>query len=247
MKNRKISVILPMYNEYDVISKTLIEVLLFARKHRDYEFIFVDDGSTDDTKDFILEVKATSDRYAQLKIVSYPKNKGKGYAVGQGVLHSEGEYICFLDSDLAYSLEHLPIMVEKLKNNDVVIGNRGLVSSNSENISTLRILFGRVFNLCMRVILGLNFNDLQSGIKGFTRIAARDLFSSITIEGWSFDTELLFIAKKRGYSIGEIPVKVSKSHLNKESKIKLFKDSIEMFLSLIKIRLNDWLGKYNER
>ena len=250
MKNRKnVSIILPCYNEEDIIENTVLKCLEFAKVYKECEFIFVSDGSTDKTYDILVDLKLKLDNTTCIKVIGYKNNKGKGYAVKYGINHCEGEYICFVDSDLAYSLNgHIPQIVELLRKfGGVVIGNRGLVLNNKKNVSFLRILFGRVFNLCMKVILGLKYNDVQAGLKGANSDIFKDLFNSLTIEDWAFDSELIFIAKKRGYEICEIPARVSKSHLNKTSKISLISDSIKMFLSLIKIRINSWLGRYNEK
>lgn len=248
MNVNKVSVIIPCYNEEEIILNTLNKVIEFLKTHKNYKFVFVDDGSTDNTtKIFEKENIMTNDRLSKMSLISYEKNRGKGYAISKGVACADGDYICFLDSDLAYSLEHLPLLVEKLKNNDIAIGNRGLVAENNKNISRLRILFGIIFNFFIQVILNLRFNDTQAGLKSVTKIIAKDLFNNITMDGWSFDTELLFIAKKRGYKIAEIPAKVSENHLSKNSKIKLIRDSTIMFLDLVKIRINNWLGKYDKK
>jgi len=240
---KKISVILPCYNEEKRIESTLKATVEFSKKNPNYEFIFVDDGSRDKTAE-ILNKKIVKMRGNKIKLISYKKNMGKGYAVKIGVASAEGDYICFTDSDLAYSLEHLKTMEKMLERCDIVIGRRGLASENIKNIPTLRRIIGIGYNLFSRAILNLNYKDMQAGIKGFRKEAAKKLFQKQIIKGWSFDTEVLYLAQKNGYKIREMPAKISNNDSYKTSKVKIVRDSIKMFLSLLKIRLNDAIGKY---
>jgi glycosyltransferase involved in cell wall biosynthesis len=241
----KVSVILPIYNESKCIATTVEAVLEYLQNHPDHQFIFVNDGSTDDTP-IILEEKIANTRTNQITLISYEQNQGKGYAIKKGVEASIGDYVCFLDSDLAYSLSHLEFLIDKLEVFDVVIGCRNLINDNFKRVRIIRLLAGKIFNIVSRIILSLRFSDMQAGIKGFRKDVAINLFKNQTIKRFCFDVELIFLAQKRGYTIGEIPAIVSITHLEKTSKVNLSIDSLKMVQSLIQIKINDNLRLYEE-
>ncbi|MEP6518964.1 glycosyltransferase [Microcoleus vaginatus] len=239
----KIAVILPVYNEAKCIEQTFDRILEFSQKNPAYNFIIVNDGSTDNTLQ-ILENQLKNFPTHHIKLISYSNRQGKGYAVKKGSEYVDADCICFMDGDLAYSLEHLELLVKKLKEFDVVIGCRNLVQENFRNLSLLRKLSGKIFNLLTGKILSLPYRDMQAGLKGFNKIPAKEIFKSQTITGFSFDAELLFLAKKKGYTIGEIPAKVCQPHLYKHSQVNIFTDSLKMLMCLFQIRANDRAGYY---
>lgn len=239
----QVSVILPVYNESQCITTTFEAVLEYSKNHPTYQFIFVNDGSTDHTG-IIIETKITNTITTQITLISYEQNQGKGYAIKKGVEASIGDYVCFLDSDLAYSLSHLEFLINKLEMFDVVIGCRNLVNDNFKRVKINRWLAGKIFNIMSRSLLSLTFSDMQAGIKGFRKDVVINLFKKQTIKRFCFDVELIYLARKRGYRIGEIPAIVSNTHLKKISNVNLVIDSITMLHSLIKIKINDNLGLY---
>jgi len=235
----KTSLIIPVYNEEKVILKTLNKLILFLNNEKEnWEIIIVNDGSTDKTLEIINNFKPNP-----FKIVSHTPNKGKGFAIKKGVEMATGDYIAFIDSDLAYSFENLKEALFYLKNFDIVRGSRDTLKTR-KNTPILRKILGRGFNLISRILLDPHLNDTQCGLKAFRKDVAKDLFSKQTIGGFSFDTEILYLAKKKNYLIKEIRVAISEDHLDKESKVNLILDPPKMFLDLIKIRINDLLGKY---
>ena len=239
----KIAVILPVYNEANCIEQTFDKILEFSRKNHAYSFIIVNDGSTDDTLK-IIENQLTTFPTHHIKLISYNDRQGKGYAVKKGSQDVDADCICFMDGDLAYSLEHLELLVEKLEKFDIVIGCRNLDRENFRNLTLIRKISGKIFNFISRKILDLPYRDMQAGLKGFQKIAAQELFKQQTITGFSFDAELLFLAKKKGYTIGEIPARVSEQHLYKTSQVNIVKDSLKMFSCLLRIRYNNCAGNY---
>jgi dolichyl-phosphate beta-glucosyltransferase len=241
----RISVILPVYNESNCIASTFQSVLEYSINYPNYQFIFVNDGSTDGTPD-ILRRHIEHAGSNQISLISYEENRGKGYAIKKGVEASIGNYICFIDSDLAYSLTHLEFLIDKLEIFDVVIGCRNLIPDNFNRVKLIRLLAGKIFNFMTQNILSLHFSDMQAGLKGFRRDIANNLFEQQTIQRFCFDVELIYLAQKRGYKIGEIPAIVSNTHLAKVSKVNLLIDSIRMLQSLIQIKINDNLGLYEE-
>ncbi|MER3434680.1 MAG: glycosyl transferase [Leptolyngbya sp. ERB_1_1] len=239
----QVSIVLPVYNEQACIRQTFEVILRYLETHPNFTFIFVNDGSSDRTKEIItagIHLAKTS----QIQLLSYHPRAGKGYAIRRGVEYADGDLICFLDSDLAYSLSHLDRLVEKLQTYDVVIGNRSLARGNQKDVRLSRKIAGKIFNLLSRKILNLQYSDMQAGLKGFRKSVAKKLFSRQTLTGFSFDVELIYLAENWGYSIGEIPAKVSAKHQKKLSKVNLIQDSIKMLLDLLKIRFNDQLGRY---
>lgn len=241
---KTVSVIMPVYNEAKCIEKTFDEVVKFCWLHPEYHFIFVNDGSQDETKKIIKHKINTVGFEGQISLVSYDNNCGKGYAVRYGVKYSTGDYVCFIDADLAYSLDHLPLLAEKLDSFDVVMGSRHLDDVAVKNQNILRKISGKIFNFLSRKILDLKFKDMQAGLKGFRLPVAKYLFQKQLMTGFSFDVEVIYIACKYGYQIGEIPATVSETHLLKKSKVNLIKDSFMMFYNLLQIRLNDWKRRY---
>ncbi|MEY3866230.1 MAG: hypothetical protein RLZZ338_121 [Cyanobacteriota bacterium] len=243
-KLMKIAILLPVYNEAKCIENTFDEIFLFCQKNPQYHFFFVNDGSTDQTKE-ILERKINAVTYHPIDIISYPYRQGKGGAIQKAALQLDADYICFMDGDLAYSLEHLKMLISALEIYDMVIGCRNLDRANFRNLTLTRKILGKGFNWLTRKILNLRYKDMQAGLKGFRKEVAKELFIRQTITGFSFDAELIYLAKKKGYSIGEIPARVAEDHISKKSTVNLIKDSIKMFGCLLKIRYND-LMKYYE-
>ncbi len=241
--NQKISVVLPVYNEAADAERILSSVYSFSEENPGYNFIFVDDGSTDLTRR-ILEKKINETKSKKISLVSYPINQGKGYAIKKGVEYADGNYIFFTDGDLAYSLDQLDALYKKLKECDMVMGCRPLIKENTKNLKFYRKILGRTFNYFAKLILKIEFTDTQAGIKGFKKEAAKNLFRRQKIRGFSFDTEIIHIAKKLKYKIGEVPVVVSENHLKKNSKVNPILDSIKMFFGLLKIQINSIRGKY---
>jgi len=236
----QISLIIPAYNEEKNILRMLKKLRLLLKNEKDkWEILIINDGSTDNTLGILKNYKPKF-----FKIISYKKNKGKGFAVKKGVKEATGDYICFIDSDLAYSFDNLKNLLSYLENFEVVIGSRNLETDNHENISTLRRIFGKGFNILSNIILGYRIKDTQCGLKAFKKEAAERLFSKQTLNGWGFDTEILYLAKKKNYKIKEVRAVVLERYGAQDSKINFLKDPIKMFLDLLKIRLNDICGKY---
>jgi glycosyltransferase involved in cell wall biosynthesis len=244
----RVQVILPFYNEAGLIRHTFEEVERFGMEHPEYGFLFVDDGSSDATADTLRLLISESDiPEHRLNLISYSPNRGKGQAVKAGIERATSEMVLFTDGDLAYSMDHLPKLALALEATDVVIGSRSLVHKSERNTTTMRKIMGWTFNKCARVILGLPYTDTQAGLKGFKLKAAREIFARQRLGGFAFDVELVYLAKRLGYSIGEIPAYVSEAHSYKVSKVNLIKDPLRMFGALVDVRMNAILGRYGRR
>jgi len=204
----------------------------------------VDDASNDGTA-AILGAAVQEKQQRNIAFFRCEQNRGKGNAVRTGFEKVEADVLCFIDSDLAYSLDHLKLLEEGLRTSDVVIGSRRLSSGKGIRPSLRRRMLGETFNRLARIILNLPFRDTQAGLKGFRFQAAQRIFEKSSISGFGIDVELLFLAGKFGFSISEMPVNVSDRHSYKKGKLKLMKDSVIMFFNLLLIRGRNFSGKYD--
>jgi dolichyl-phosphate beta-glucosyltransferase len=235
MPETYLSVIIPAYNEEKRLPKTLKEIDGYLQNQNyNYEIIVVNNGSKDKTAEV---VKNLTGEIKNLKLTDNKENRGKGFAVRQGMLGAKGDYRAFTDADNSTPISELEkILPEFRKGYDVVIGSRdaeGAVLDPPQPWQ--RRLSGEVFKLFRKTVLNLwGIEDTQCGFKGFTKRAAEDIFPKCKIEGFSFDPEVLLIAKKLGYKIKEIGI-YWKNDL--ESKVKL-KSVINMAIDLLKIRIN---------
>ena len=226
------------------IGATLATVLAYADEHGwDAEVIAVDDGSHDNTADI---VRSYAQKNPRLRLLQNPGNRGKGYSVRNGMLHAQGEILLFSDADLSSPIaEAEKLFAAIAAGADVAIGSRWLRRDlQTQRQPLYRQLFGRIFNLSLRIFLGLNFKDTQCGFKAFTRQAATTIFPLQKIERWGFDPELLYVARKFGFNIVEVPV--AWAH-REGTRIDPLRDGIKMFLEVLKIRWNALTGKYAAR
>lgn len=235
------TVVIPAYNESRRIGPTLDRVLEYIRQQAwDAEVVIVNDGSKDDTAEIVRGYERRDER---LRLIENPGNRGKGYSVRNGMLHARGEVLLFSDADLSAPIEEAEKLFRAIgEGADVAIGSRWLRADlQTERQPIMRQLFGRVFNLILRVVLGLKFKDTQCGFKAFTRAAAQNIFPRQRIERWGFDPELIFLAQKFGYRVVETAV--AWAHAG-DSTISPLKDGTRMFAEVLKIRWNDLSGKY---
>jgi dolichyl-phosphate beta-glucosyltransferase len=235
------SIVIPAYNESQRIVPTLEKILTYIAQQRwEAELLVVNDGSKDDTAAIVGNYSKQNSR---VKLIENPGNRGKGYSVRNGMLHATGEILLFSDADLSSPIEEAPKLFEEIAAGaDVAIGSRWLRADlQTERQPLHRQLFGRVFNLILRIVLGLKFKDTQCGFKAFTQAAAQAVFSRQRIERWGFDPELIFLSHKLGYKVVEVPV--AWAH-DEKSTIHPLRDGMRMFVEVLKIRWNDLAGKY---
>lgn len=227
-----LSVVIPAYNEEKRIEATLKRIVEFLRsKAYTWEILVVDDGSKDKT----IEVAKNSVPDAAIKIVKNPVNMGKGATIKNGLLAANGAFRLFSDADLSTPIEELDKMLPFAQAGyGVVIGSRALRDSKLEVRQPFyREMMGRTFNLIVRLLVIGNIKDTQCGFKLFTAAAAEKIFRLQQLSGFSFDVEILYLAKKLGFKIKEAPVRWINSTASKVSPIK---DSAKMFLDIVKIR-----------
>ena len=188
-------VVLPLYNESATLRGTFAAVAAFAAAQPRFRFLFVDDGSADDT---VAVFAGVAPRGARINFYAMPANGGKGAAIRAGFAHATADdrYLLFTDGDLAYDLDHLHRLVERLDAGaDVVIGSRSLCV-NHEHVTLPRRLLGRAFNRLTRLALGMHHDDTQAGLKGFTAPAAAAIFGRLTLLRFAFDAEAPFLAHR---------------------------------------------------
>jgi len=219
-----LSVIIPVYNEEKSIGITVPKIFHYLNKKQiDHEVIVVDDGSTDQTVPIVENIK-------KCNLLKHKKNKGKGAAVKTGVKAAQGEYILFTDADSSTSIEELDKFWNKKEKYDILIGSRYILGSDIRvKQPWYRNIITFIGNKMIRIILGLKLKDTQCGFKLFQKEAAKDLFSLQKIERWGFDMEILYLAKKKIYSIKEIPIIWSDSPETKVKPFDFFKTLVELF------------------
>ncbi len=237
MKMINIAIVIPAYNEEKIMAKTLKVVGDYLAGHGcDYEIIVVDDGSTDATRQIVKQ-----HNNPVIHLITNKINKGKGYSVKKGILNAQKDWILFIDADLSTPIGELQTFFN-YQDDDVIIGSRALADSKLVVAQPLyRRWGGKIFNFLVRFLLMKDFKDTQCGFKLFKKAAAQKIFNLQTIDGFGFDIEILYIAKKHGFKIKELPV----SWFNdKNTKVDFMRDSMRMLADIFRIRLNDKKGLY---
>jgi dolichyl-phosphate beta-glucosyltransferase len=237
----RLSLTIPTYNEEEVIDNTLKTVVQHLVKGAySYEIIVVCDGCRDNTASLAQEAARNN---SHIKVINRQTNMGKGFSVKEGALSAGGEYIIFTDADLSTPIEEIDKLLKWMEEGyDIVIGSRALAESDIQvHQPWYREKMGKTFNLFVQALAVRGIKDTQCGFKGFRKDVAEKIFPLQTINGFGFDVELLYLAKKYGYTIKEIPVR----WINREaSRVNPLTHSSQMFLDLIRIRMRDIKGKY---
>lgn len=239
---RSLSIVIPAFNEEQRLPSTLARIAAWLdTKPLDFvEILAVNDGSTDRTAEVVREAAARDPR---IRLLENPGNRGKGYAVRHGMQKARGEWVLFTDADLSAPIEDLDRLeaAVELEPADGAIGSRALDRSLVlKHQPAMRELSGRLFNLCMRLITGLPYRDTQCGFKLFRRDVAQCVAARQRSDGFGFDVEILFIARKHGYRIVEVPVRWADVEGTKVSLAK----GLAAFLDLVRVRWNDLRGLY---
>jgi dolichyl-phosphate beta-glucosyltransferase len=237
------SIVIPAYNESARLPATLAKVLAYVHAQGwDAEVVVVNDGSRDNTADIVHEFAAKD---PALRLVQNPGNRGKGYSVRNGMLSARGRVVLFSDADLSSPIEEAPKLFQALEQGaDIAIGSRWLQAETQTQRQPLyRQIFGRVFNLLLRLTLGLNYKDTQCGFKAFKQRAAQTVFPLQRIDRWGFDPEILFLARKFGFKVQEVSVAWGHSG---GTRINPLSDGTRMFLEMLRIRWYALTGKYDD-
>jgi dolichyl-phosphate beta-glucosyltransferase len=233
-------VVVPAYNEEGRIGESLLKIRSYMEAAGwSFEIIVVDDGSRDRTADVVGRL-AREDR--RLALVVNERNLGKGGAVRRGVLASRGDAVLFSDADLSTPIEEFEKLLPWLRTHGLVMASRSLPDSNVIVHQPLyRELMGRVYNLFVQALLVRGFIDTQCGFKLMTRAAAVAIFGRARIRSFSFDVEMIVLARRLGYAVKEVPVCWVNS---RASRVHPLADSVQMLLDLFRIKFYDLFGFY---
>ena len=202
-----LSVVIPAYNEQDRIVRTLENTIAYlSEQSYASEIIVVSDGSSDNTAKVIHNFKTPG--HVLLRSLEYLPNRGKGYAVRYGMLRAKGRVAMFMDADYAVPMAHCQQGLELIAGgNDIAIGSRAVDGARiGERQNIARHASARIYTLIQNLYLGIHYPDTQCGFKFFTRKAARKLFGEQKLDSVIFDPEILWLAKKAGYRVGQFPV-----------------------------------------
>lgn len=246
-----LSVVIPCYNESENLKRGVLdEVYDFLNKQKfTWEVIVSDDGSTDDSREIVQKQIKNKKGFRLVENV----HGGKPSAVWGGIKNSVGEYVLFTDMDQSAPIHEVLNLQPFFKNYEVVIGSRG---GERENFSIVRKLGSTVFRLFRKSLMLRDIDDTQCGFKAFRSDAAKKIFPMLqffkkekVVKGWkvtSFDVELLFLAEKLGYKIKEVPVVWKDRDVAKGKQKSYFKESKEMLMQIVRVKLNDIRGLYDK-
>lgn len=234
-----LSLVIPAYNEAARLPLTLPMVMEFAAAQPyPVEVLLVDNASSDRTREIAEEIAATA---PGLRVL-HEQIRGKGAAVRAGALAAAGDWIFFADADLSMPVAEVErFLPDRTGDADVAIASREALGAVRYDEPELRHLMGRVFNLWVRLLAVPGIADTQCGFKCFRRSAARDLFARQTVTDWTFDVELLFLARRRGYRIVEVPIHWT---YKSNSRVNPLRDALQMAGGVLRIRWRAMRGKY---
>lgn len=237
-----LSIIIPAYNEERRLPRTLDSIFAYLELHSyRTEILVVDDGSSDGTPELVASYRG---RNPSPRLVSNDKNRGKGFSVRHGMLEARGEIALFTDADLSTPIEEADKLLASIREQgyDGAIGSRAVDRSLIQvRQSAIREQAGILFNRMVRWILGIDFSDTQCGFKAFRTERARIVFEQQRVERFGFDPEILFLAKRYGLRVAEIPVRWSH---DAATKVNVAGDGLQMFLELLRIRWDALRGRY---
>lgn len=242
MEKKSLSVIIPCFNEGRRIYENVQKIEKYLENNfENFEIIAVNDGSSDNTGE---ELKRLQNDLS-IKVISHKKNRGKGQAVKNGFLASQNEVVMFLDADLAIPIEELDKFLKEIKSGyQIVIASRFVPGLKIVRpVLWYRQILEKIYRILRIMIIDArNVKDTQCGFKVFTRRAMLDIFPYLTVKRFAFDSEVIFLAKKRRYEIKELPITLQNPTV---SSVRIYSDSVNMFLDLLRIRRNGFMGKYD--
>ncbi|HEY59391.1 MAG TPA: glycosyltransferase [Anaerolineae bacterium] len=240
----ELSVIIPVYNEQELIGLTLESLFSYMAKNYGLcEVVIVDDGSTDSTIEIVKQVDKPPTGKVAFRILLNEVNRGKGFSLRRGMLAAKGAVRIFIDADMPFELDAMTNIYHKVSTGcPIVVGARDLPGSTLVSVPFMRFLAGQIFSLLVQLFVFRGVRDTQCGLKGFDKKAATEVFKRTTIDDFGIDVELLFIARKLGFVIERVPVRMT--GFRGDSRVNLLYDSIKMFLELLLIRWNDLRGLY---
>ncbi len=233
-----ISVIIPAFNEEKQIKKTIEAIIReISINRRKYEILVINDGSQDRTEEVVKSIKNEN-----IKLYSFAKNKGKGCAVRYGMEKAKGNFIVFTDADLPYPPEKIIKACKMIKKGtDAVFGMRNIKKEGS-GYPWYRKVLSKGFGVFVRQIIHIRQKDTQCGFKVFKREVAQSIFDKLTLGGWGFDVEIVFLAEKLGFKTERIMLELS--HDEQTSNVKIISDAVKMAIEVLSIRKKYKKGIY---
>jgi glycosyltransferase involved in cell wall biosynthesis len=243
-----LSVIIPAYNEESRLPLSLRKIVdyLGQAPQRPVEILVVNDGSSDGTAAVARQLAHKLEGPdLSIRVLDNAGNRGKGYSVRRGMLEGRHDWLLLTDADLSSPIEELDKLERAISSGsyDIAIGSRALDRSLiGVHQPWFRETMGRIFNLAVRLTTGLGFADTQCGFKLFRREAAHKIFSRQLLERFGFDVEVLYLAKKLGFRVTEVPVRWDHVEGTKVSTLA----GADAFLDGWRVRRNDWGGKYDD-
>jgi dolichyl-phosphate beta-glucosyltransferase len=233
-----LTLIIPAYNEERRLPRSLEQITAFVQQQPEpMEVVIVENGSRDRTTEI---AEAYAARYPFVRVLH--SAKGKGAAVRVGMMEGRGRYLFICDSDLSMPITEVRKFLPPTREQyDVAIASREGPGAHRYGEPGYRHLMGRVFNLIVRVLAIPGFQDTQCGFKSFRAEVGKEVFAALTMTGWVFDVEALFIAQRRGYRVVAVPIDW---YFDADSRIEPLRDTWRMFRDVLLIRLNGWRGVY---
>jgi glycosyltransferase involved in cell wall biosynthesis len=237
-----LSIIIPAHNEENRLPRTLEEIFSFLEKQNyPSQVIVVENGSSDKT----LEIANDFAKKHPSLTVIHEERSGKGSAIRRGVIAAQGEYRFICDADLSMPIDDLPkFLPPAVEHFDIAIGSREAPGSIRYNEPSYRHIGGRAINLVIRALILPGLNDTQCGFKCFRAETTIELFQKQTLTGWSFDIELLYLARRKKLRIREIPIRW---RFDPDSKVSALRDALRMIGDIFRIRLNQLRGVYDAK
>jgi dolichyl-phosphate beta-glucosyltransferase len=236
-----LSIVIPAYNEASRLEPTVRDIVAYCRETtRSFELILVDDGSQDGTSTLGRKLAV---EFPELRLIRLAANHGKGHAVRTGVVNAIGHSILFADADGATPIREIERLEQALESGaDVAVGSRAFRAEGIQVHAKLyRHAIGRTFHLLVKWLADAGVKDTQCGFKLFRFPVAQDLFSRMRMNGFSFDVEVLVMARRQGYRVAEVPVNWTHQP---GSKVRLTLDSLRMAADLVRIRAHCLRGEY---
>lgn len=235
------SIIIPAYNEATRLPASLQQIRQYMEaKGNAFEIIVIDDGSQDKTREIVSQFFS---EFPCGRLLINESNRGKGYSIRRGMLEASGNFVLFTDADLSTPINQIEKLIFALNSGcEVAIGSRSIHGAQVKVHQPIyREAMGKIFNKFVRLLVIHGLIDTQCGFKSFKKSCVKPIFSRQLIDGFCFDVEVLLIARKLGYKIKEVPMVWLNSPA---SKVNALKDSLKMFIDLLRIRLNNFMGKY---
>ena len=241
-----LSIVIPAYNEERRIGATLKRIITHLKSKKfSWDLFVVNDGSTDATVDVVKKILKECNPPVENSVIDFKENRGKGFAVRNGVLRATGNFVIFLDADSSTPIEELDKFLPFFDSpHEILIGTRKVRDHNTHvEAPFLRKTMGMAYSRITSYFLSLKVSDITCGFKCFKSHTIKPIFTRQLLTGWGFDAEILFLARKLNFKIKEIPI--NWTHHREDSKVKIIKNILPCSLELLRIRKNSLLGHYN--